>query len=694
MDAYREEQRTEHVKTHKKTKHDKIKFSEDIEFVKGLVDLLSPKRSEQYSSWIEVGWCLHNIDHRLLSKWIEFSEQSPSHASEASSACTDEWARMDNDGLYMGTLHYWARMDNEVRYKEYVESSLEYEVRICAQKLDPSPLPTKEDGDKKPAKSSTSSRRTIDDILHYIVRVIHKTYRHRFVCSAFMKKVWFKFENHRWTLDDGGVTLRVLVSEDISKMFRRSSDKYRARIRGLESTDEAAHMRFERLARSCEFIADKLLRLDVKKKVMEEVAERFFWEQTMHNPDDDLRGKPFESILDQNVYLLGMKNGVYDLTTHSMRAGRCEDYITMSTHLEYSIQNDFGWDHPDVLNIMTFFDQVLPCERVRNFVLLLLASFMDGHTGKEQFHVWVGCGGNGKSKIIELFQRTMGDYCGTGSITLLTSRRPDSNAPTPDLVATKGKRFVILQEPNENEKIQVGKMKELTGGDKITCRALHKEPIEFKPQFTMVLACNHLPSVPADDGGTWRRMCVVRFNSRFVEHPRQQEAHEYPIDTELSKKFDRWSTPFFWILTQYYRVFKDGGYLPGALVSGGGACLGDEVADGEDGSIRHSYSTAPAGNDPPVEVISETAAYRKRNDQLGYFLEENTFSNKGSELKLQRLMHRYTTWCKDNGNTVMGIQPLQDALSKRWGDMDIKTKAWSGYELKAISTVLSGNSAI
>lgn len=702
--AYREEQRTEHTKIHKKTKHDKIKFSEDIEFVKGLVNLLSPKRAESYSSWIEVGWCLHNIDHRLLEKWIEFSEQSSSHASDSRGVCTDEWDRMDNDGLYTGTLHYWAKQDSEVRYKEYVENSLEYEVRICAQKLDPSPLPTKGDEGKGAKKGGgggggASSRRTIDDILHYIVRVIHKAYRHRFVCSAFSKRVWFKFENHRWTLDDGGVTLRVLVSEDVSKIFRRSSEKYRARIRGLEPTDEAVHMRFERLARSCEFIADKLLRLDVKKKIMEEVSERFFWEQTMHNPDDELRKTPFESILDQNIYLIGMKNGVYDLTTHTMRAGRCEDYITMSTHVDYSVQNDFGWDYPDVLNIMTFFDQVLPSVRVRDYVLLLLASFMDGHTGREQFHVWVGCGGNGKSKIIELYQRTMGDYCGVAAITLLTSRRPDSNAPTPDLVATKGRRFVVLQEPNENEKIQVGKMKELTGGDKITCRALHKEPIEFKPQFTMVLACNHLPAVPADDGGTWRRMCVVRYESKFVDKPNPADKNEYPIDTELSKKFDQWTKPFFWILTQYYRVFKDGGELPSVLVAGGGAYLrhddagGAAVLDDGDG-VRHTYRTVPAGVEQPKEVISETAKYKRRNDHLGDFLEECTFVNKGGALKLQRLMHRYTGWCKDNVHNNVGIKNLQDALSKRWGDMDVKSKAWKGFELKPISTVLSGAGGI
>ena len=76
-------------------------------------------------------------------------------------------------------------------------------------------------------------------------------------------------------------------------------------------------------------------------------------------------------------------------------------------------------------------------------------------------------------------------------------------------------RFVVLQEPDQKEKLQAGLLKELTGGDTIYARALHKEPIEFQPQFTMFMTTNKLPSLSATDGGAWRRILVTEFKSRF-----------------------------------------------------------------------------------------------------------------------------------------------------------------------------------
>ena len=145
-----------------------------------------------------------------------------------------------------------------------------------------------------------------------------------------------------------------------------------------------------------------------------------------------------------------------------------------------------------------------------------MGSLFSGKTGQEKFHIWTGSGGNGKSKLIELFEKGFGEYCGKMSVTLITQKRAASNSCNPELVSNKGKRFVTLQEPDDDEKIHVGAMKELTGGDTIQARPLYKEPIEFKPQWKIVMTSNVLPEVTAVDRGTWRRIVVTEYPSRFV----------------------------------------------------------------------------------------------------------------------------------------------------------------------------------
>ena len=52
----------------------------------------------------------------------------------------------------------------------------------------------------------------------------------------------------------------------------------------------------------------------------------------------------------------------------------------------------------------------MPDYDVREYVLTLLGSFLHGSNKNERFNIWTGTGGNGKSKLIELFEKSIGDY--------------------------------------------------------------------------------------------------------------------------------------------------------------------------------------------------------------------------------------------------------------------------------------------
>jgi phage/plasmid-associated DNA primase len=101
-------------------------------------------------------------------------------------------------------------------------------------------------------------------------------------------------------------------------------------------------------------------------------------------------------------------------------------------------------------------------------------------------------------------------------------------------------------------------MTELTGQDKIMARPLYREPFYYVPQFKLLLACNKLPSIPSDDGGTWRRIRVIDFSQKFVDKP--VLPNEQKKDPELRGKLKTWNQGLIWLLiNKYYPIYREKG---------------------------------------------------------------------------------------------------------------------------------------
>jgi phage/plasmid-associated DNA primase len=44
----------------------------------------------------------------------------------------------------------------------------------------------------------------------------------------------------------------------------------------------------------------------------------------------------------------------------------------------------------------------------------------------------------------------------------------------------------------------------------------------------LVLVCNNIPKITSDDGGTWRRILIVKFPSSFVDDPSEEKYENIP----------------------------------------------------------------------------------------------------------------------------------------------------------------------
>lgn len=378
---------------------------------------------------------------------------------------------------------------------------------------------------------------------HYsIAKVLFHLYKDIFRMDEMKNTEWYYFNGIRW---EKTYKLHIYISEELPKYYRS------LRIRtNREDQDEAMEeetmedkIRYNALIDKC---IVKFESSPFKKGVFEELKYLYY----------DLDSK-FASRLDANPYLVGFENGVYDLKGREFREAKLEDYITYSTNYSYI---PYDKDNAVIKDIYKFLKEIIPNDAVRVYTLKVLGRMLLG-IPDEKFYMWTGLeGSNGKSTLINLLERTLGDYAIACDTSLLTNKRAGSSSATPDLFEMRGKRGVFFQEPENSDRLRTGVMKQLTGGDTIKARELFKSLVSFKSQGSFIMCCNELPAITAqNDGGSWRRIRIVKFNSRFCEFPKK--SHEYKIDPDLKEKMKEWPAYFMSILIHYYLLFLEEGNL-------------------------------------------------------------------------------------------------------------------------------------
>ena len=560
---------------------------DELELVKKLINILDDSRANNYGNWIRLGWCLRNIHIELLSNWDEFSKRSTKYEL---GVCDRLWYRMREGGLGIGTLHMWAKQDNQTEYTKIVSEDI-----------------------------SSLIYKSLSLTDYDIALVIARMFKHRYRCASHKHHVWYEFKNNGWKEIEKGYTLfykeiPTVLFNEYMKIINKES------IRAQNSVDE----------RDRKICTDNIENLT---KISKKLKNTSFVKDKMYKECSGLFYEPgFEDRLDSNPYLIGFENGVFDLENNEFREGRPEDYVSLSTGINYIEYNE---DNPYIEQVMDFMAKVLTNENVREFVLLLFASILDGTNRDEKFHVWTGSGSNGKSKIVELFQQTIGEYACIFNVSLLTQKRIGSNQTNSELAIAKGKRFAVLQEPEENEKLNIGIMKEITGGDKIQCRCLFKEPIRFKPMFKPILICNHMPLIPSDDGASWRRVCRVEYTSKFVDDPSDDNPNEFPIDRELSYRFESWKETFMAILLhKYYVKYKECGKIQ-----------------------------------VPKEVMDYTNEYQRKNDIFAEFCDTYIESDSGGTVDIGQLFEKFKEYCSVDSMRIPKKSVFQEAMEKRYGKL-------------------------
>jgi P4 family phage/plasmid primase-like protien len=497
---------------------DNSKYKENEEYItnaKKLVKLLSTERAYSYSTWIIVGWALYEVDISLLPEFIEFSKRVASKFKHGEcekiwKSCMERTERNEKSGYTIGSLYHWAKEDNPEGYKKFLTEKINLLLDSGNLKAD-----------------------------YDVAYIIYTMYKYEYVCSSISKNQWWQFKNHRWRPIEEAYTLSQKMSEEVSRKFAELAATYFIQSNDDKNTGQKSDF-LRQKATAIGKLVENLKSSSFKKRIMGECSGLFYDEY-------------FEENLDQNNYLVGFNNGVFDLQTGYFRNGHPDDLISKTTKYDF---REFKDDDHVVKTVEKFIDSIQPEFDMKKFVLCYCASLWQGGNRDQKFMVWTGSGCNGKGTLIDLIKVTMGEYFYVCAPTFLTQKRGSSSQASPDLAKTFGVRFLVLQEPEGNDKINTGFMKNVTGGDQIQARKLYGEPFEFTPQFKLSLICNNLPSIPeGGDGGVWRRVRVIDFKQKFVIKP--IAPNELPLDPSLREKIPTWNKVFAWmLLRKYYPEYK------------------------------------------------------------------------------------------------------------------------------------------
>lgn len=251
---------------------------------------------------------------------------------------------------------------------------------------------------------------------------------------------------------------------------------------------------------------------------------------------------------------------------------------------------------------------------------------LTGSTSEQIFIFCFGLGANGKSVLADIIRFILGDYARAITSETLTESKRAAGVATPDLAELIGARLAMSAETEDGAALAESLVKSLTAGDAMTVRKLYTAPVQFAPQFKLMMMGNHKPVIKGNDYGIWRRVRLIPFRRTFQPEER---------DPELTDKL-RAEAP----------------HILAWMVEG---CM-----DWQRRGLK----------DIPVTIRQATGDYQEEQDLVGRWLAECCTLSASSETSSTELYNSYKQWCFDNGlrsasNVTLGRRLSERGLNSR-----------------------------
>ena len=223
-----------------------------------------------------------------------------------------------------------------------------------------------------------------------------------------------------------------------------------------------------------------------------------------------LAGIPISNAdLDTNPYLLCTNSGIIDFTTGEIREPRREDLISMTTGCDIDMQNE-------PTKFLKFINEIFDNEEVVHYVHKAFGYSATNLTREQCMFILKGDGNNGKSLLLDVIYEVLGGYASTTKPQLLTDQK-FSSTNSEEVARLKGKRFNVVEEIKEGDKMDEQMVKSLTSGiGKQVARFLYAGSFEFNVTCKIWSATNYDWVIRGTDKGIWRRIVKIPVPTDFT----------------------------------------------------------------------------------------------------------------------------------------------------------------------------------
>jgi P4 family phage/plasmid primase-like protien len=253
-------------------------------------------------------------------------------------------------------------------------------------------------------------------------------------------------------------------------------------------------------------------------------------------------------VWDVDPFLLGTPSGTIDLRTGILRDAEPRQMITKLTGC--------APEHDEPTLWLKFLSDAIGGDReMIDFLQCWCGYVLTGDTREHALSFVYGPGGNGKSVFLNTITGILGDYAVTAAMETFTASKYDRHST--EVAMLRGARLVTASETEEGRAWAEARIKQMTGGDPITARFMRKDNFTFRPNFKLMIAGNHAPSLTNVDAAMRRRFNIVPF-TRKPERP----------DRQLEEKLRaEWGQILAWAIRGCRRWLKDGLVRPAAVVA-------------------------------------------------------------------------------------------------------------------------------